>query len=70
MTCPKCFGKTTVVESVHDVDTMLRRRKCLECGRFFYTTETDIDFAEGDERIRYLRNQRYQELKKIRKGQL
>lgn len=47
MTCLYCGGKTKVVESRNSVEEVIRRRKCLECGKLLYTAERDIDYKEG-----------------------
>ena len=52
MTCQICGGKTTVIDSVSDVDEVIRRRRCKECSHTFFTRETDGDYAECYERIR------------------
>ena len=41
MTCPVCGGKSTVVCCRRDVDTIIRRRKCIECKNVFYTEECE-----------------------------
>lgn len=57
MTCPQCFGKTRVIKSdevaetyVDAVDhfemenfTVLRRRRCLDCGYRFTTVEKRVE---------------------------
>jgi transcriptional regulator NrdR family protein len=46
MTCPICGGKTKVINSAADYESVYRKRKCVECGRRFETTEmegTDAD---------------------------
>ena len=45
MTCPKCEGKVTVTDSVHNSDTneTYRYKECLGCGRKFYTIEFEVD---------------------------
>lgn len=39
MTCPKCEGKTTVVRSLKDCESVHRKRRCLSCNHIFYTEE-------------------------------
>lgn len=48
MTCPDCCGKVTVADTVHITDTneIYRKRKCLECGHVFYTTEFEVEKTE------------------------
>ena len=41
MTCPICGAKTRVVDCRKDCETVVRRRKCTECGYIFYTEETE-----------------------------
>ena len=43
MTCPNCGGDTKVIDSRSNIDHVIRRRKCRECGHCFYTIETDVD---------------------------
>lgn len=45
MTCPCCGGKTLVVDSRADDESVRRRRKCVDCRYIFKTIEledTDI----------------------------
>lgn len=41
MTCPVCGGKTTVIDSASDCESVYRRRKCIECAYKFITTESE-----------------------------
>ena len=41
MTCPVCGGKTTVINSAADCECVYRKRKCVECGHTFATTEQE-----------------------------
>lgn len=42
MKCPKCEGKTKVIDTVHgSSNEVYRRRKCLECDHRFYTQESE-----------------------------
>lgn len=45
MKCPKCNGKTTVTDNALNTsdNEMYRKRKCLECGHIFYTTEYEVE---------------------------
>lgn len=43
MTCPYCGSETKVVESRPQEDSVLRRRKCVDCKARFYTTEIDLE---------------------------
>jgi len=55
MTCPKCGGKTKVINSRDAIDqdeeVRDRRRRCEECAHTFYTIEFGIDFAQGHDLI-------------------
>lgn len=55
MTCPKCGGKTKVINSRDAIDqdeeVRVRRRRCEECAHTYYTIEYEIDFAQGFELI-------------------
>lgn len=46
MTCPKCNGKTKILDSRGGGDSVKRRRLCLECGYRFSTIEIDKDLFE------------------------
>ena len=46
MTCPKCSGKTKVIDSRPDVDSVWRKRECLECKYRFETIELEKDLKE------------------------
>lgn len=43
MTCPKCNGKTQVINTRAKADHILRYRECVECQYIFRTIETDED---------------------------
>lgn len=47
MTCLYCGGKTKVIDCATSPEEVIRRRKCLECGKVFYTAERDISLNEG-----------------------
>lgn len=51
--CPEC--KSNKVVSVEEVRTAeneaYRRNRCIECGRMFYSLETEI---EADKQMRYI----------------
>jgi len=47
MTCLCCGGKTKVMDSGSSTEEVIRRRKCLECGKLFFTAERDISLNEG-----------------------
>lgn len=46
MTCPVCGGKSAVVDSRADCESVQRKRKCRKCGHVFYTSERESDGAE------------------------
>lgn len=56
MTCPKCNGKTKVIESITDDDSITRRRECVECGYRFNTVEIDKDLYERLAKRKEVRN--------------
>jgi transcriptional regulator NrdR family protein len=41
MLCPKCNGKTKIIDGVNDniENEKYRKRTCVDCGEIFYTTE-------------------------------
>lgn len=49
MTCPKCQStRLGVMDSVNnnDANETYRKRKCLECGKIFYTAEFEVEYGE------------------------
>ncbi len=46
MNCPICGGKTRVIDSIPNEDSVQRRRKCVECKHRFATVEIDADYYE------------------------
>lgn len=44
MKCPECNGKTKIIDTRADLDSVVRRRECSECGYRFTTTEVDADW--------------------------
>lgn len=56
MTCPKCNGKTKVIESITEDDSITRRRKCIECDYRFNTVEIDKDLYERLSKRKEVRN--------------
>lgn len=46
MTCPVCGGKTHIVDSRSDGETVRRRRECLECKHRFTTKEIDVNLLD------------------------
>ena len=50
--CPKCGGKTTLVDMVQTPEReVIRRRRCLTCDHRFHTIEYEI---EWDDRLKHL----------------
>ena len=51
MMCPKCGGKTKVMDSRlamdQDEEVRVRRRTCESCGHILYTIEYEIDYTQG-----------------------
>ena len=39
----ECNGKTAVIDTVKGEDEIYRKRKCLKCGKIFYTVEFEVD---------------------------
>lgn len=47
MKCPRCNGKTGVVETRHpSPDEILRERVCKSCGYIFHTMEFEVEFDD------------------------
>lgn len=58
MTCPKCGGKTKVVDVVHNLEDgeTYRKRICESCSDKFFTVESEIKYDEiREEWNEYLR---------------
>lgn len=51
MMCPKCGGKSKVINSRlamdQDEEVRVRCRRCEDCAHTFYTIEYEIDFSQG-----------------------
>ena len=41
MTCPVCGNSSSVMYTLSDCETVVRKRKCNGCGHIFYTSETE-----------------------------
>lgn len=50
MMCPYCGGDSKVVETRCD-GRQIRRRKCKDCRRLFYTLETACEDYEAADRL-------------------
>lgn len=48
MTCPVCGGETSVNNTRAFCDSVVRRRKCKECGYAFYTEEMETPEAASE----------------------
>lgn len=49
MKCPKCGGKTTVLDTRHPTPNKIyRQRQCLECNHKFITSETECALTPYD----------------------
>lgn len=48
MNCPVCGGDNKVICSRKDCESIYRRRKCLDCGYIFYTTELEMKSSDRD----------------------
>ena len=59
MNCPVCGGNTAVKGCADDVDSVIRRRVCVNCGEVFYTEEVDMDFEKGKKLLNRLHNKKY-----------
>ena len=58
MTCPVCAGKTTVVDSASDCESVYRQRKCIECNHKFMTVESETDDGHTLSVLKYQRRMR------------
>ena len=63
MTCPFCGGKAKVVDSASNTEEVVRKRKCLDCGKLNFTTERDIEAWKGADFINEYKYKKYRELK-------
>ena len=54
MNCPKCEGKTTVIDSRTIDEYVARKRQCKVCGYKFYTEEVEVE--ESEAMRKYLRS--------------
>lgn len=46
MYCRECGGKTIVMDTRSFEEEVYRKRKCLNCGRNFYTAEYEDDIEQ------------------------
>ena len=54
MFCKECRGKTIVIDTRSFEDEVYRKRKCLVCGRKFFTAEIEDDRFEDGKQGMYL----------------
>ena len=47
--CPKCNGELKVTNTMSEVNKIVRRRKCAECGSYFFTEEVLKVYGESSE---------------------
>ena len=68
MKCPKCGGKSTVKNTLHDnvMNETYRQIKCLECGLYFYSIEFEVEFNDAY-RDRFLELKRDVSRNRVRK---
>lgn len=52
MKCPKCKGKTAVICTENEKNSVIRKRRCYKCRYAFYTKETES--AEAHETFKSL----------------
>ena len=68
MTCPKCNGITSVLDSRERYGKVYRRRECLNCGNRFSTHEIPIDTLNKQKSATYKKfNSLMDEIKRLRK---
>lgn len=49
MTCPTCGGPTSVVDTRQpDCESIIRWRKCRECGHRFKTVEYELEVVKRE----------------------
>lgn len=69
MTCLICEGKVGVEYCLSEADSVIRRRKCRECGYVFYTSELEDPMAQDifntlrREQLKVLRNAKRKEIR-------
>lgn len=57
MDCPYCGSATKVMDSRAESNKVVRRRKCLDCEKIFFTSEVETDTSA--EEFRKLTNEVY-----------
>lgn len=61
MYCPKCNGKTAVIDSRADGVSVCRKRKCKQCGNIFFTSEREDEelyFREMEKSLRFFMSEK------------
>ena len=53
MTCPVCGGKTKVIDSKSDCESIHRKKRCDDCGHIFYTAEYEAESSERFYELKY-----------------
>lgn len=48
MDCPYCGSASRVIDSRSESNRVLRRRKCFECEKLFFTTEIEVATSKED----------------------
>ncbi len=57
MLCPICGGRTSVVSTRCDCESVHRQRRCEDCKHLFYTAEYELDdLGQEYKRVRKERN--------------
>lgn len=46
MKCPKCGGKSKVIDTRHNNTKTFRKLKCIECGNLYFTKEEVTEYRE------------------------
>ena len=73
MVCPKCGGKTTVIDNVFNPETNehYRKRRCLDCNYLCFTMEFVVEYTRqfdkewyGHHRINTLKQKRKEKKQK------
>lgn len=62
MICPRCSGKLKVVDTrnIKKDNSIIRRKRCLNCGTLYYTKEKEVDYASiRDDWLKAMREGRY-----------
>lgn len=52
MTCPICGGDTKITDSRGNVESVRRRRECIDCRHRFTTIEMEVDLQQNLEKAK------------------